>query len=190
LRLHKWSRIIKDKQLLVRARKFDQDALSEIYDLYSTELYRYALNQLGDPSLAEDCVAETFSRFLRVLHKGKGPKDHMRGYLFQISRNWITDTYRRRGPDLVELKHNVQSATENNPDNMVELLLENAKVRQALLELLPDQRHVITLRYLEGWKTKEDANSMGKSIPAIKALQSRGIVALKKKLKSENENYE
>ena len=86
------------EELLRRARKFDQQALAEIYDSYSTGLFGYALRLLGDTNLAEECVAEAFTRFLNALHSGKGPKDHLKAYLYRIAHNWITDYYRRHPP--------------------------------------------------------------------------------------------
>ena len=44
-------------------RSFDPQALAAIYDLHSPGLFRYAMRRLGDVSLAEDCLSETFSRF-------------------------------------------------------------------------------------------------------------------------------
>src|SRR3990172_2037020 len=61
-----------DQALLVGARMYDDGALGEIYSRYSTELYRYAVRLLGDVHLAEDCVAETFSRFLQALAASGG----------------------------------------------------------------------------------------------------------------------
>jgi DNA-directed RNA polymerase specialized sigma24 family protein len=52
-------------------------ALAEIYDTYRPGLYRYAMRLLGDASLAEDCVAETFARFLKALHTRQGPREHL-----------------------------------------------------------------------------------------------------------------
>jgi DNA-directed RNA polymerase specialized sigma24 family protein len=48
---------------------------------------------LGHASLAEDCVAETFARFLKALQKRQGPRDHLQAYLYRIAHNWIVDLY-------------------------------------------------------------------------------------------------
>src|SRR5574338_47947 len=85
-----------ESRLLESARRFDQAAFGEIYDSYSPGVFRYAVRLLGDVDLAEECVAETFSRFLKVLHNGGGPKDYLQAYLYQVAHHWITDYYRRR----------------------------------------------------------------------------------------------
>ena len=92
-----------DQALLQRARHFDQQALGEIYDTYSPRLYRYAMRLLGEVELSEDCVAETFSRFLHALHGGGGPTDYLQAYLYRVAHNWITDQYRRQPPPPLSL---------------------------------------------------------------------------------------
>jgi len=45
------------------------ESLAAIYNHYNDRLYTYAARLLGDADLAEECVAETFSRFLHALHQ-------------------------------------------------------------------------------------------------------------------------
>jgi len=65
-------------ELLALVHRFDEQALAEVYDRYSPGIYRYAVRLLGDQDLAEECVAETFSRFLKALKQGKGPHKYLR----------------------------------------------------------------------------------------------------------------
>ena len=87
-----------EHDLLRRARVFERQALTEIYDQYSHKLYNYAVRQLGDADLAEECVAETFARFLRAIKSGGGPEKYLQAYLYRVAHNWITDLYRRQPP--------------------------------------------------------------------------------------------
>ena len=70
-----------ETELITKARQLDVDALTEIYDEISPGIYRYAYRLLGDQNLAEDCVSETFSRFLNKLSEKKGPNQYLRAYL-------------------------------------------------------------------------------------------------------------
>jgi RNA polymerase sigma-70 factor (ECF subfamily) len=85
--------------LLQQARQFDEEALAEIYDTLSPAIYAYAMRLLGDVDLAEDCVAETFSRFLHAVSSGGGPKNYLKAYLYRVAHNWITDRYRHARPE-------------------------------------------------------------------------------------------
>ena len=168
--------------LLKGAQAFDLHSLAEIYDIYSPGLFSYAMRLLGDDCLAEDCVSETFSRFLKVLRDGKGPQDHLQAYLYRIAHNWITDRYRRGPPPPVELVENVPAGDHVRPEAQVELRIEQEKVRSALRQLTPDQRQVIMLRFIEAWETQAVSAALEKPIGAIKALQHRALETLRKTL--------
>lgn len=175
-----------EKELLGAALRFDPKALAQIYDLYSPELYRYATRFLGDPTVAEDCIAETFSRFLKAIRAKRGPKDYLKAYLYRIAHNWIADYYRRT-PDVAELKE-----TFPDPDNALEqkvgLRMRQAQVRKAMQQLTPDQQQVIALKYFEDWKNEEIAQAVKKPVGAVKSLQHRALTRLKKYLESKEES--
>lgn len=183
VRLNDWMDVIDDKILLDQARQFDRRALGEIYDHYSPMLYAYAYRQLGSQDQAEECVAETFSRFLQALRAGKGPVDHLRAYLYQIAHNWITDLYRRGLPP-VDIDHCVISDPSPSPGIEAENHIEQDRLRSALQNLTPEQRQVVVLRYLEGFETEEISSAMRKPPGAIKALQHRAVFALRRWLEN------
>jgi RNA polymerase sigma-70 factor (ECF subfamily) len=169
-------------ELLKGARAFDVEALGNIYDLYSPGIYRYAMRLLGDDSLAEDCVAETFSRFLKSVRMGRGPDDHLQAYLYRIAHNWITDSYRRQVPERGMTEDDEQKDDQAHPAELVEDRVIQEEVRLSLQALTPDQRQVVTLKYIEGWENEEIAAALQKPVGAVKALQHRAILALKKML--------
>lgn len=169
-----------EQELLKSAKTFDLDALGLIYDQYSPGIYRYALRLLGDECLAEDCVADTFSRFLKVLHASQGPETHLQAYLYRIAHNWITDSYRRKTPTFTELDESLEMDNTRGPDAQVDQKNENQQLRFALRALTPDQRLVITLRFIEDWSNEEVAAAMQKPVGAVKALQHRAMDTLRR----------
>jgi len=169
-----------EKQLLKLARIFDQDSLAVIYDRYSPKLYRYAVRLLGDETQAEDCVAETFSRFLGALQKGGGPREHLQAYLFRIAHNWVTDQYRRQPPVPLDPDDPIEAHSVADPQTAADETFLQDQVLSALVELTPDQRQVIVLKYLENWSNAEVAKAMGKPVSAVKSLQHRALAALRR----------
>jgi len=168
-----------ERNLLKRAQQFDERALAEIYDRWSPAIYRYALRLLGDVDLAEECVSETFSRFLTALKNGNGLKDYLQAYLYRIAHNWITDYYRRRPPLTLPLDPEMHADPGQEPHRMVDQNLEKEQVRAALTYLTPEQRQVIVLKFLEGWETKAIARSLNRPTGAVKALQHRALETLR-----------
>jgi RNA polymerase sigma-70 factor (ECF subfamily) len=177
--------------LLERAKRFDFDVLAEIYDRYSPGLYRYAMRLLGNSDTAEDCVAETFSRFLHVLQGGRGPDTHLQAYLYRVAHNWITDYYRRQPPPPLSLDLVLQLPADSNPVREAMARMQAEQVRAALTLLTPDQRQVVVLKFFHGWKNEQVAAALEKPVGAVKSLQHRAINALRRILITlEAEDYE
>ena len=177
---------ISDETLLRQARSFDQEALAEVYDRYNNGLYYYALRLLGDPCLAEDCIAETFSRLLRALRDGGGPTDNLKAYLYRSAHNWITDHYRRIPPLPLDPDSDLEQP-DSDPCEQAEQSIIQKRVRAALRLLTPEQQQVVALRFVEGWDLDEIAASLKKPVGAIKALQHRAVAALQKMLLKETD---
>jgi len=169
-----------EQELLNSAKAFDLNALGVVYDQYSPGIYRYALRLLGDDCLAEDCVADTFSRLLQALRAGRGPDTHLQAYLYRIAHNWITDSYRRQTPTSIELDESLEMDSSEGPDAQLAQKIENHHLRLALRALTPDQRLVITLRFIEDWPNEEVAAAMQKPVGAVKALQHRAMDTLRR----------
>lgn len=173
--------MITETELLQQAKRFNEEALIEIYDRYNPGLYRYAMRLLNDENLAEECVAETFSRFLKTIKHGNGPNQYLQAYLYRIAHNWITDIYRQR-PDPVSLDNQTLPAVSEDPQEKIMNHLEAENIRSSLKLLTAEQRQVIVLKYLEGWDNDQIAKSLEKPPGAIKALQHRGLQSLRRLL--------
>lgn len=162
--------------------RIDKQALVGIYEQHSPGLFRYAYRLLGDKDLAEECVSETFSRFLNALNNSRGPKENVQAYLYRVAHNWITDQYRRQPPQALSLDVDEQPDDLSNPAMIVAQALERERVRTAIMRLPSDQRQVIMLRLLEQWPHQEVANALGKTVAATRALQYRALAALRRML--------
>ncbi len=171
--------------LLQGARQFDAEALGQIYDLYRPALYRYAYRLLGQPDPAEECVSETFSRFLLALRQGNGPTAYLQAYLYRIAHNWIIDQWRQQPPPAVPLDEELCDgvpAGDHDPAEAAMRQVSLGHIRTALRCLTPDQRQVILLKYLEAWDNRSIAVALGKPVGAIKALHFRALATLRRLL--------
>lgn len=170
-----------ESDLLQQAKCLEGTALAEIYDCYSVRVYRYAFRLLGDACLAEDCVAETFSRFLRGLRNGQGPREHVQAYLFRIAHNLVVDHYRRSRP----MESDEEIPDVGGVDVDVDQRIRQHEVRTAIQALTPAQQQVIALKFWEDWENEEIAQFLQKPVGAIKSLQHRALVHLQKVLLGE-----
>lgn len=167
-----------EQAILERVKRFEAQALEEIYDTFSPGIYRYAFRLLGDTDLARECMSETFSRLLYALKRGSGPDNYLQAYLYRIAHNWVTDYYRSKVPPPLPLDIDIRADPADEPHRAVADEMASQQLRNALTLLTPDQRQVIVLKYLEDWKNESIAQTLNKPVGAVKALQHRALEAL------------
>jgi len=169
--------------LLEAARSMNQEALVAIFDLYATPLYNYALRLCSDPVAADNVVGDVFAKFLDQLAAGKGPNTNLRSYLYQTTYHLIVDEARfsrREAP--LEVIEFVQANGRASFTSFEDRILLDTLVMAIRNDLTEDQRHVIVLRFLEGFSLRETADIIGKQVYNVKVIQNRGIVKLRKAL--------
>ena len=170
--------LVTERELLRGVRRLSSEALAEAYDRYSAELYAYAMRQLANPGLAEDCVAETYRRLLDAVQQGKGPRRHLRAYLYRTAHNWAIDNYRRPSTEVLDPANPTEDESAPTPDANLAAEADRARLLVAMEELTADQRQVLMLRFVEDWSLADTAQAMQRSVGAVKALQFRAIQAL------------
>ena len=162
---------------------FDEQALTEVYDTYNQEIFRYACALLGSADQAEECVAETFSRLLSALKRSGGPRENLRAYLYRVAHNWIVDQ-RRKAPclevpldeiTLAEGTAALEHTASQNPAGLNGDPFESQRLRRALSLLTEDQRRVIGLKFLADFSNEEVAETLRKPVGAVKSLQKQGF---------------
>jgi RNA polymerase sigma-70 factor (ECF subfamily) len=172
-----------DHILLNAARKMERDALVQIFDLYSSALFKYALRLCGDPVVADHIVGDVFAKLLDQLAAGDGPTSHLRSYLYEMTYHRIIDEARysrRRAP--LEIVDSLQQDTRALFLSVEERLSFQQILHAIQTELTDDQRHVLVLRFLEQFSLRETAEIMGKTVDHVKVIQNRAIAALRRSL--------
>lgn len=172
-----------DMNLLEAARNMNRDALIEIFDLYSSALYNYALRLCNDALIADYIVGDVFAKLLEHLSAGNGPQTNLRSYLFQTAYHLIVDesrgSKREVSIEVADLMRQDPYSTYINVENRTVF----GTIWQAIVnDLTDDQRHVIILRFLEGFSLRETASILGMEVGNIKVIQNRAIAALRKML--------
>lgn len=172
-----------DLSLLDSARQMDAEALIKIFDLYSRPLFNYALRLCSDPIMADGIVGDVFAKLLEQLSRGYGPRANLRSYLYEMAYHIVVDDSRfyQREVSLDEID------AFRHDNSSLYMIFENRllfeKVMTAIRkDLTKDQRHVIILRFLEGFNLRETANIIGKNVNNVKVIQNRALAALRKAL--------
>jgi RNA polymerase sigma-70 factor (ECF subfamily) len=136
-----------------------------LLEMYGERIFRYCYKMLGNRTEAEDATAETFLRVLRNVKKIRAD-GAFRTWLYRIARNFCIDKMRQR--KLSELPENTPTAC---PDDKVAL---KVTVHAALALLPKEYREAVTLRDLEQLPSREAAEVLEISEPALKSRLYRG----------------
>lgn len=170
-----------EAELLERAARLDETALSQLYDRYELKIYNYIYRRTSNQTLAEDLTAQVFLRMLEAIHNDKTWHSSFSGWLYRIAHNLVIDHYRMRDRQKqVSIDDApVMPDPGNNPVKAAEIALDAEYLRSAIRRLTDDQAQVITLRFLEGYSFNEIAGMMDKTEGAVKALQHRAVSTLR-----------
>jgi len=179
------AQVRREEELIRRAQEFDQEALGWLYELFYPKLYNYAYLQLGSVQQAEDLASEVL---LRVLESLKGYRFRgvpLSAWVFRIARNYLIDLNRRRQRrPQVSLYEGIPS-DEVSPHTAAERAIAQSELRLALTKLTEEQRQVIILKFVECMDNTSVARVLGRSQGAVKSLQHRALVSLRKILSSQ-----
>ncbi len=151
-----------------------EPTVSETYDRYAPQIYRYIYHRLGNQSLAEDLTSEVFVRFLRARVTPASPV----AYLYRCAHNVVVD-YLRKNPAFCEPLDDCVIAQQGDPAKIAEIEVERFRLRRAILRLTPDQQQVIVRKYVEGLSNAEIGRVLGRPESAVKALQHRALANLR-----------
>jgi RNA polymerase sigma-70 factor (ECF subfamily) len=172
-----------DIRLVQAAKQMDGNALQTIFDTYAPAIYNYSLRLCQDAVEADNIVGDVFALLIEQFAKGKGPETNLRSYLYQTAYRLIIDHSRERkhisALDMLEQTGNEDPSVvfQSEHDAEVEALIQ--AMNTAINE---DQRHVLVLRFVEGFNVEETARITGKSIANVKVIQSRGVDKLRQAL--------
>jgi RNA polymerase sigma-70 factor, ECF subfamily len=163
------------------AKNMHEDKLKAISALYIPALYNYAFRFCPSAVVADQVVGDILARFLEQLSIGRHCRINLRLDLYAIAYDILVGDARYSNYFMQLETKNLKPADRSctNLDIEDQQLFEN--IQQTLrYELTRDQRHVVLLRFVEGFSLKETAVITGKKIGAVKVIQNRGIAALRK----------
>jgi RNA polymerase sigma-70 factor, ECF subfamily len=168
--------------VIKRAQSGDTTALTDLYEHYKSDVYRYFYYRLGQSQIAEDLTTELFIRVLEHLPRYRLRGVPFRAWLMRIARNLVIDYVRKLTMRThVHLDENMAAEYEG-PETAVERNLTIERLQQALSRLTADQCDVIILRFIAEMPIHQVAQTLNKSESAVKALQARGLEALQRLL--------
>lgn len=163
-----------------RPRLSDESDLRAAYDAHGSELYRFALRQLGDEGTAQDVVQDVFLRAWRSSASFDPDVASLRVWLFAIARNVVIDETRRQRvrPQRVSPTGDpeLDRASTLRIDDQV---LDRWIVEEALRRVSAEHRNAIVAIHLYGRPPAEVAAEQGVAPGTIRSRVFYGLKALR-----------
>ncbi len=174
--------------VLEAARAGGEWAWGEIYRELAPSVRGYVRSR-GAPE-PDDLTGEVFLQVVRDLPRFAGDEPAFRSWVFTIAHHRLLDDARRRQRRPVEpASTEVLSAAlpAGGAGREATERLEDDRVRSILGRLSPDQQNVLFLRIFGDLTVEDVAGLLGKRPGAVKALQRRGLAAIRRELEREGE---
>jgi RNA polymerase sigma-70 factor (ECF subfamily) len=167
-----------ESALIERAKAGDGEAISTLYERYVAQIRRYITSRVGDPALAEDICGDVFVKVLESIDRYEDRGWPFSAWLYRIAYARTVDVLRqaRRRPAL-PLDEALLGALEP-PDEAIIAQIAYHEITGVMSVLTKEQRMVLRLRFDEDRSLAEIAQSLGRSIGSVKALQHRGLARL------------
>ena len=168
--------------LLAAARQGDEAAWQELYGGLAPVVLGYLrANSAPDP---EDVLSEVFLQVARDIARFDGEEPGFRSWVFTIAHHRLIDARRHSARRPVELSPDPPEPVGVADDAAAEALTKigTDEVKRILETLSPDQRSVLLLRVIGDLSIEDVAKAIGKRPGAVKALQRRGLAAVKREL--------
>jgi RNA polymerase sigma-70 factor (ECF subfamily) len=163
----------------------DQDTLTHepttAYDQYADELYRFCFFKVSDSERAQDLVQDVFARYWQTIRTGT-KVEHPRALLFTIARNRITDWYRKKKEDSLDVLTEGGIELPGQTSGDVTRAAEYHEILAAVDELDELSREAVLLRFTEGWTPSEIASLNNESANAVSVRLNRAVKKLQDRL--------
>ena len=160
-------------------------ARTRLYEWLSPAVLGY-LRAQGIPEPA-DATSDVFVAVLSRLHTFRGDEAHFRSWVFTIAYRRACDQWRAQGggPQTEPLEDAKQPLPAPAAEEVALRRLGDEYVEHLLAGLTPDQREVVALRVIADLSIEQVAELLGKPPGAVKALQHRALVALRRRISAE-----
>jgi RNA polymerase sigma factor (sigma-70 family) len=164
--------------------------ITQVINDYSKRLLGFIRKRVANEADAEDILQDVFYQFIGNTE----PIEQLTSWLFTVTRNKITDTQRKKKPDLLEDVYGDADEDEtlnwseiffdatDNPETEYLRSLFWDEFNSALNELPEEQRLVFILNELEGVPFKIIAEQTGETINTLISRKRYAVLHLRERL--------
>jgi RNA polymerase sigma factor (sigma-70 family) len=169
--------------------------IADIVGEYGTKLKNFIRKRVSSEEDTEDILQDVFYRLVEADSLMK-PIEQLSGWLYAVTRNRITDWYRKKGSELLNYSKSADSDDDlffeigdllvSQDDSAESEYLKSMvwdELEKALDELPEEQRLVFEMNELQGVSFKEIAQTTGVSENTLISRKRYAVLHLRERLK-------
>lgn len=172
---------MKDQEnIIARARRGDADAFEQLVVAYRDQVFRLALRMCGSEADADEVAQEAFLSAWKALPNFRG-ESQFSTWLYQLTTHAAIDLMRWEKRQIAAADITEVSAADPapSPQQQAEQSEQREIVRDAILQLAPEQREVVVLRFMEELSYEEIGAVLKLPSGTVKSRLNRAKAQLK-----------
>ena len=168
---------MKDQEnIIARARRGDAGAFEQLVETYREQVYRIALRMCGNAADADEAAQEAFLAAWKGLPNFRGDSQFST-WLYQLTTHAAIDLMRREKRQIAA--EDITEVTAPGPQQQAERRETQETVRDAILQLAPEYRQIVVLRFLEDLSYEEIGAALKLPSGTVKSRLNRAKAQLK-----------
>ena len=173
---------MKDQEnIIARARRGDADAFEQLVVAYRDQVFRLALRMCGSEADADEVAQEAFLSAWKALPNFRG-ESQFSTWLYQLTTHAAIDLMRREKRQIAAADDITEVSAADpapSPQQQAEQSEQREIVRDAILQLAPEQREVVVLRFMEELSYEEIGAVLKLPSGTVKSRLNRAKAQLK-----------
>lgn len=178
-----------EMQLLESAARGDLSAFETLVQTHERRIYNLCLRTMNQPEDAWDMTQETLVKAWSNLSKFQG-KSAFGTWLYRIAVNTCMDELRKRKKHrTLSMDHLLEGGFESaDPKgDFVDASITRDQLEQALGQLTPEHRAILSLRDIQGFSYEEIANILDCPLGTVRSRINRARGAMVKLIRQEED---
>jgi len=171
--------------LVKLAQQGDATAFATLYETFTPHVRGYLRRRHdGSDETIDDLTAEVFMKLYEKLDRYVERGLPFTAWLYRISHNCLIDYVRKLPRQTATSLDEVVDVQERETGVEYGQVLDRNMLEPAMKRLTQEQRQTIQCRFLQGMSVAETAAAMSRSEEAVKKLQARALMSLRRILLS------
>lgn len=172
------------QELLVKVADKNKPAFEQFYDDTIKLCFSQAFRITKKQDIAEEVVSNVYMQVWRQAASYDGSRSAVMTWLMMLCRSRALDALRqhknRQIKESVDIDTTAEPFTDETPQDILHVVQQNSFLHNAIAQLKPQQRQLLSLAYFRGLTHDEIANHTKIPLGTVKTQIRRAIILLRK----------